>query len=144
MIPVRSLTAAVHAGANFIALTNRRGLAVDDVLRVGTPNNEEYVTVRRLPNRAAAGPDPGNVIFAPPLTRDYPQVGTPVVRQNPVSVANVQPSVLVLMRRKAPTPFWCRTGGAGPEHMQRTRFSVSLPRMTRLSTTGSAQPPRMH
>jgi phage tail sheath protein FI len=113
VIPVRSLTAPVRAGANFMALTNRRGLAAGDVLRIGTPNGEEYVTIRRLPNRAATGPDPGNVIFAPPLTHAYPQSGTPVVRQNPVTVANVQPSVLVLDAPQGADTVLVSDGGGG-------------------------------
>ena len=55
-----------------MAVTNRRGLVVGDVLRVGDSPHEEYVTVTRLSNHAATGPDPGTIVFTPPLTQDFP------------------------------------------------------------------------
>jgi phage tail sheath protein FI len=113
VIPVSFLTSAARAGANFVVVNNRRGLAVRDVLRVGDTPNEKYVTITRLPNRTAVGPDPGNVIFAPPLTRDYPETATPVVRQNPVTVANVQPSALVLDARQGTDTVLVSDGGGG-------------------------------
>ncbi|MEI6067235.1 MAG: phage tail sheath C-terminal domain-containing protein [Methylococcaceae bacterium] len=94
--PVRALTAPAKVGASFIALDNRRGIVVGDVLRIGPPNDEEYVIVQRLPNRAAAGPDPGNVALASAISRAYAIGGTPVVRQDPVTAANKQLSVLVI------------------------------------------------
>lgn len=98
VIPVRALTAAATAGVSFIALNNRIGLQVGDILRIGAPPNEEYTIITGLPNRAPAGvgPDAGNVILASPLVRSYPIANTPVVRQNPPVLAAVQPTVLVL------------------------------------------------
>jgi phage tail sheath protein FI len=96
VVPMRALTAPIKEGASFITLDNRRGIVVGDVLRIGPPNNEEFVTVQQLPNRAVTGPDRGNVIFSPSVTRAYSTSGTPIVRQNSVTVANKQPSVLVL------------------------------------------------
>ena len=128
VVPVRALTVAARSGVTFIALTNRRGVVVGDLLRIGTPNNEEYVTVRRLPNRAATGPDPGNVIFAPPLTRDYPIGGTPLVRQNPVTVANVQPSALVLDAQEgADTLLVSDGGGGGGTYAMNTFLRLTAP-----------------
>ncbi len=112
--PVRSLTAEARAGTAFIALNNRRGLVVGDVLRVGTPNNEEYVTITRLPARAAAGPDAGNVLFVPPLTRTFPQLGTHIVRQNaPITRTNVQTSALVLDGLRGADTVLISDGGGG-------------------------------
>jgi len=99
VIPVRTLTAAATAGASFLALNSRIGLQVGDILRIGTPTNEEYAIITGLPNRAPAGvgPDAGNVILAGPLVRSYPIANTPVVRQNPPVMATVQPTILVLV-----------------------------------------------
>ena len=94
-IPVRALTAPAKAGASFIALDNRRGIVVGDVLRIGPLNDEEYAIVQRIPNRAATGPDPGNVVLASAISRAYAIGGTPVVRQDTVTAANKQLSVLV-------------------------------------------------
>src|SRR5439155_14352041 len=93
VIPVRALTAAAMAGASFLALNSRIGLQVGDILRIGTPTNEEYAIITGLPNRAPAGvgPDAGNVTLAGPLVRSYPIANTPVVRQNPPVMADVQP-----------------------------------------------------
>ncbi|MGZ9233912.1 MAG: phage tail sheath family protein [Anaerolineales bacterium] len=98
VIPVRALTAAATTGASFIALNNRIGLQVGDILRIGAPPNEEYVTITGLPNRAPAGvgPDAGNVVLASPLVLSYSIANTPVVRQNPPAMADVQPTVIVL------------------------------------------------
>ncbi|MGH8066277.1 MAG: phage tail sheath C-terminal domain-containing protein [Candidatus Entotheonellia bacterium] len=98
VIPVRVLTAAVTAGASFLTLNSRIGLQVGDILRIGTPPNEEYATIAGLPDRAPAGvgPDAGNVILAGPVIRSYPVANTPVVRQNPPVMAAVQPTILVL------------------------------------------------
>jgi phage tail sheath protein FI len=111
--PVRTLTAAAPVSANFVSLTNRQGLTVGDVLRISNGANEEFVTVRRLPTRAMSGPDAGNVIFAPPLTSSYPQAGTLVIRQNPVTITNVQPSVLVLDARTDANTVLVSDGGGG-------------------------------
>ncbi len=96
--PVRTLTAMAAAGASLIALNNRMGLQVGDSLRIGAIPEDEYAIITGLPSRAApgVGPDAGNVILARPLGRDHPVASTPVVRQNPVGVAAVQPTVLSL------------------------------------------------
>jgi phage tail sheath protein FI len=94
----RTLTAPSTAGALSIALSNRVGLAVGDVIRVGTAPNDEYVTIVSLPARAPAGstPDAGNVMITPALSVDH-ALGTPVVRPlAPALVAGRQATVLAL------------------------------------------------
>lgn len=65
----RTLSAGSSAGANFMVLNNRVGLAVGDVLRVGVAPDDEYVTIVSLPARAPAGttPDAGNAMVTPAL-----------------------------------------------------------------------------
>ncbi len=113
VIPVRFLTASARMGTNFMALTNRRSLVVGDILRIGNAPNEEFVTIQRLPTRAATGPDPGNVTFAPPITRDYPITGTPIVRQSPVEIQDVQASVIVLDAEEGADTVLASDGGGG-------------------------------
>ena len=114
VIPLRALGRAASAGATSLTLNNRRGLTMGDVIRIGPPPNEEYVTITRLPAPAASGPNPGVVLFEPSLTRNFPQSGTPVVRQNPPTTENVQPSVLLLnAERDADTVLVSDGGGGG-------------------------------
>lgn len=98
VIPVRRLTAAAAAGATFIALDNRMGLNDNDVLRIGSAPDEEYVRISGLPNRAPAGvgPDAGNVLLSSPLIRAYPVANTQVVRQAAVTPTALQPTFLAL------------------------------------------------
>jgi hypothetical protein len=86
--------AALAAGAGVVALTNRVSLADGDVLRIGDAPDDEYVTVTSIPNRTATGSDPGNVVFAPPLSRAH-AAGTAIRRQTPPTAAATQPTVLV-------------------------------------------------
>jgi len=96
VVPQRRLTADAHAGASFLALDNRLGLDVGQVLRVGTSPNEEYVVVAALPSRAAAGvrPDAGNVVLEAPLALEHQQSTTTVVRLSTPTLASLQPTVL--------------------------------------------------
>jgi phage tail sheath protein FI len=94
-IPVRRLNAAAAVGASFISLNNRAGLSDGDVLRVGDVPDDEYVTISSIPSRAAAGPDPGNVLLASPLVSAH-ALNTAVVRQNPVTAGALQSTVLAL------------------------------------------------
>src|SRR5262245_7300083 len=98
VIPVRLLTAPTAAGATFIALNNRMGLAEGDILRIGAAPDDEYARIRGLPNRAPAGvgPDAGNVLLSSPLLRNHAVANTPVVRQAPVTATAVQPTFLAL------------------------------------------------
>ncbi len=86
--------AALAPGASVLALTNRVSLADGDVLRIGDAPQDEYVTVTSIPNRAATGSDPGNVVFTPPLSRAH-AAGTAIRRQTPPTAAATQPTVLV-------------------------------------------------
>ena len=96
LIPVRRLTAPAAAGATFIALDNRMGLAEGEVLRIGAAPDDEYARISGLPNRAPVGigPDAGNVLLATPLLRAHPVANTPVVRQNPAAATALQPTFL--------------------------------------------------
>jgi len=94
-IPIRRLNAAGAAGSSFISLNIRAGLAAGDVLRVGDAPDDEYVTIRDLPSRSAAGPDAGNVLLASPLVSNH-ALNTAVVRQNPVTAGSLQSTSLAL------------------------------------------------
>jgi Bacteriophage tail sheath protein len=98
VIPLaKSLTAAVTAGGNVIALDNRLGLAVGDVLRLGSAPNEEFVTIQAIPNPSPGGiaPNAGNVILTPPVNRDH-ALGAPVRRQDRPALAAIQSTILAL------------------------------------------------
>ncbi|HEY7303645.1 MAG TPA: phage tail sheath C-terminal domain-containing protein [Bryobacteraceae bacterium] len=92
----KTLGAAAAAGAVVVSFTNRVSMAVGDVLRIGDAPDDEYVSIAGIPNRASAGPDPGNVVLSSPLVRAHP-LGTNVRRQNAVATAAIQPTPLVLM-----------------------------------------------
>lgn len=95
----KTITTTVAAGQTVIWLANRVSLAVGDVLRIGDDPEDEYIAIGSLPNQAATGADPGNVVLEHPLVRTH--AGTqahPVrVRRQNAPVAGVaQPTVLVL------------------------------------------------
>jgi phage tail sheath protein FI len=69
----KQLTSNAAAGATVLALDNRVGLNVGDVLSIGTAPNEEFVTVASLPNPSPGGapPNAGNVILEQPTGRAH-------------------------------------------------------------------------
>jgi phage tail sheath protein FI len=67
-IPPKHLTAAASAGALSIALDDRLGINVGDVLRLGV---DEIVTVRQVVGERGAPPDAGAIILEQPLGADY-------------------------------------------------------------------------
>jgi phage tail sheath protein FI len=89
----KTLGAATVAGTSVIALANRVGLAVDDVLRVGNAPADEYVAIRSIPARASAGADPGNVVLAQALQHGH-AAGDPVRRLASPAATSTQPTVL--------------------------------------------------
>ena len=89
----KTLGAATAAGTSVIAMANRVGLAVDDVLRIGNAPDDEYVAIRSIPARAAAGADPGNVVLTQALQRAH-AAGDPVRRQAAPAATATQPTVL--------------------------------------------------
>jgi len=89
----KTLGAATASGTSVIALANRVGLAVNDVLRIGNAPDDEYVAIRSIPARAAAGADPGNVVLTQALQRGH-AAGDPVRRQAPPAATGTQPTVL--------------------------------------------------
>ena len=89
----KTLGAATAAGTSVIALANRVGLVVDDVLRIGNAPADEYVAIRSIPARASAGADPGNVVLAQALQLAH-TAGDAVRRQAPPAATSTQPTVL--------------------------------------------------
>jgi uncharacterized protein len=79
----KALTASAAAGANLIALDNRLGLDVGDVIRISDASNVEYLSVTSVPGRASTpvAPDAGNVVFNPALANAYAVAGTSVERE---------------------------------------------------------------
>jgi phage tail sheath protein FI len=91
----KALTAAASAGGLVIALDNRLGLAVDDVLRIGGGAAAEYVTIAAIMGARSVAPDAGAVVLTAALGRAHP-AGTAVRRQTPPAIdAARQPLYLV-------------------------------------------------
>ena len=91
-VPPKLLTATNAVGALSIALDDRLGLAVGDVIRIGT---DEIVTVREVVGERGAPPDAGAILLEQPLRQVHP-VGTQVRRQTITPAANRQAVYLVL------------------------------------------------
>jgi phage tail sheath protein FI len=93
----KTTTAVANASATLIALDDRLGLAENDVLRIGAAPNEEYATIKLIPNRVPGGaaPDAGNVLLSAPLSHSHAR-GTLIWREQASTVATVQPTVTVL------------------------------------------------
>jgi uncharacterized protein len=93
----KRLTAAVVPGASFLAIDNRMGLNVGDILRVSDGLNQEWLTVVAMPGRAGtpAAPDAGAIQVTPPLTHGY-ATGTTATPQFTAVVGAAQPTYLVL------------------------------------------------
>jgi phage tail sheath protein FI len=97
MPAAKSTTAPALAGASFLTLDNRVGLAAGMVVRVGPAGGGEFVTVADIPSRGPAGvsPDAGNVRIQPALAVAYP-VGAPVTIQAAPTVTATAPAVVIL------------------------------------------------
>ncbi|HYH66742.1 MAG TPA: phage tail sheath C-terminal domain-containing protein [Urbifossiella sp.] len=85
-----TLAAAAAAGATFVTVASRTGVAADDVIRL---DGAEFAVVAALPSPGPA-PDPGKLVLAAPLRAAYP-VGAAVRLQTITPTAN-PPGVLVL------------------------------------------------
>lgn len=73
----KALTDDARPGSSVLRLDDRLGLVANQLLRIGTGADAEYVTAASLPSRADAGSDAGTVILSHALTRAHP-AGTPV------------------------------------------------------------------
>ncbi len=94
----RVLDADAAGGTNIIRVSNRAGLTIGDLLRVGAAPDLEFATVQALPNPSPGGapPNAGNVVLSEPLARAR-TVGTEVNRQKaPTLVTNLPTTTLVL------------------------------------------------
>jgi hypothetical protein len=96
MVNDKSLTADAAAGAVSLALNDRLGLEIGDVLRIGPAANEEYATIAALTGGQNAPPDAGSIVLTSPLALRH-VVGEPIARQRlgPPAVVR-QPASLVL------------------------------------------------
>jgi len=98
VVPVpKTMTATANAGTTLIALDDRLGLAENDILRIGAASDEEYATIKLIPNRSPGGaaPDAGNVLLDHPLFLSH-AAGIRVWREQSPTVAPIQPTVTVL------------------------------------------------
>lgn len=89
------LNAAAGAGAATLSLDNRMGLAVGDVLRIGTAPDDEFVSIARILGDRNAAPDAGAVQLGQALQRAHAS-GATVQRQLLAPVAGRQAAALVL------------------------------------------------
>jgi hypothetical protein len=94
----KSLSAAASAGATVIALDNRAGLSVGDVLGIGTGSEREYVTIVGLPNPSPGGapPNQGNVLLAQPVNHTY-AAGVEVRRQSTPTIRADRPATVTAL-----------------------------------------------
>jgi len=88
----KTLTAPANAGGTSIALNDRLGLEVGDVVRVG---GDELVTIRSFSGDRGAAPDAGSVLLQQPLGNAYP-ASTTVQRQVVNADPNYQPIYAVI------------------------------------------------
>jgi hypothetical protein len=96
----KNLTADARAGATVIALDNRVGLAVGDVIRIGVAPDDEYVEVSALPNPSPGGapPNAGNVLLTYPLNRTHlASAGAIVRRQVPPTINFTRPASAIVL-----------------------------------------------
>ena len=122
--PLRGLTATVNVGSTFLALNNRLGLQVGDVLRVGDLPNEEFITITGFGVPAPTGvrPDAGTVLVAPALVYSHAMNTTRVVRQNRPTLSGVHPSVLALEAHRDTNSLVVSDGGGGMGAYAATTF----------------------
>jgi len=95
-LAAKVLTANASAGTSVLALGDRLGLAVGDVLRIDMGLTEELVTIRAIANPLSGGPNSGNVLLTQPLNLPH-AAGTFVWRER-VSQTGItlQPTTVVV------------------------------------------------
>jgi phage tail sheath protein FI len=127
VVPLRRLTAEARAGAGFIALDNRLGLGVGDVIRIGAAPDDEYAVVAVLPSRAPAGvrPDAGNVVLEAPLVLDHAQATTDVVRLTAPTPVLPVPTTVLAIAATAGAPALLLADGKGYDPAPNTLVRVS-------------------
>ena len=88
---LKTLLADAAAGSRVISVSNRIGLALNDVIRIGVSPNEEYATISDIPGQLPSSPDAGTVLLDHPLLSDH-ATGDPLRRQAAVVVDTVNPA----------------------------------------------------
>ena len=92
----KTLTETSAVGDVSLALDNRLGLGIGDVLRIGVTPDEEYATIAALSGAPSAPPDAGAIVLTSPLTLAH-LTGAAVARQRLGPPAAIrQPAFLVL------------------------------------------------
>ncbi|GGJ24148.1 phage tail sheath subtilisin-like domain-containing protein [Neoroseomonas lacus] len=79
-IAAKALTAIGTAGTRVLALNDRVGLAVGQVVRVGAGPTEEFNIIVAIPGERGAAPDAGNVTLAHGISAEQP-LGAAVAAQ---------------------------------------------------------------
>lgn len=97
--PPTTLRADADSGMPVLELARRVGLAVGDVLLVGAAATGERVTIAAIVGERLPGDDPGRVVLATNLQRDYP-AGTAIVPEFFPRPAG-SPATLVFEARRA-------------------------------------------
>ena len=88
---LKILTSAAPAGSLVVAVDNRTGLALNDVIRIGVAPQEEYARITGLPDPAGTAPDAGIVLLDHALFASHAS-GDEVRRQGPALVDTTNPS----------------------------------------------------
>jgi uncharacterized protein len=102
------LTADATAGTVSISLSDRQGLEVGDVLRVGP---DELATIRATPGERGPAPDAGALLLERPLSGAY-AAGASLRRQN-VAVDTARQAVFLVLDAAAGSESLLLTNGTG-------------------------------
>jgi len=116
----RALDANAAAGTNIIRINDRVGLDTGDLLRIGAAPDQEFVTIKSLPDRAAATApvDPGNIVLNESLTRSR-ALGVEVnLQQDPVRDTTLPSTTLVLSAQEGATELVVADGGSAGAHFE--------------------------
>ena len=72
-ISIKTLDEPVGAGSVVLPVSDRQGLVIGQVLRVGADSDPsvEYVIIRDLPNRVPTAPDAGRIVLDTPLVNAH-------------------------------------------------------------------------
>ncbi len=130
-VAAKNLTADARAGSTVIALDNRVGLNVGDVIRIGNAPDDEYAEISALPNPSPGGapPNAGNVLLTYPLNRAHlVTAGAIVCRQDPPVVNFARPASVAVLDVDSGTlvPVTDGTGFVANEFVRATSATGQL------------------
>lgn len=133
----RATTAALAPGAQVIALNDRIGLAVGQVMRVGSPAIEEFAVIAAIPGERRPAPDAGTIVLATPLALAH-VAGAAVAEQNaPAFPGGGNAAGRVVLEAAAGATSLLVTGIAGWAAGQFARITAPDGSVTYVRVTGA-------